>query len=100
MCVNYQDEYRSHAPILKKIFPHLFNFDSACNAKKYKSKKHSIEFIYTDAIPQNIVEEIGSAELTRQTCKNSNNLLKFLNNLLLNTSEIKSLRVLKLENFS
>lgn len=93
MCLNYQDEYRSHDKILMEKFPHLFNFDCVNNSKKYKSKKHSVEYIYKNTVPQDIVEEIGCAELNLQTCRNKNNLLKFLKNLLFNTSEYKSLKI-------
>jgi hypothetical protein len=95
MCTNYQNEFRSRDAVLKQKFPHLFDFDSVNNAKKYKSKKHSVEYIYTKNIPLDIVKEVGCAELNLQTCNNKHNLLKFLNNLLSNTPEHKSLQVYK-----
>ena len=95
MCQNYQAEYRTRDIILKKKFPHLFNFDLAKNSKKYKQKKHSIEYIYTNTIPISVVEEIGTANLTQKVLKNSNNLLVFLKKILLNSKENKSLNIFK-----
>ncbi len=93
MCEDYQTEYRQRNPILKEKFPHLFDWDNAVNAKKYKSKKHSIEYIYTKKIPVDIIEKIGIAELKLQNCDNNINLLRFLKRILSNTKEKNSLKI-------
>ena len=93
MCEKYQSEYRLKAPLLKEKFPHLFNFDIAKNAKKYKAAGHSIEYIYTDKIQVGNVKEIGNSELNTNTCKNKYNLLKFLRQILANNNEIKALNI-------
>jgi len=92
-CTNYKAEYQTRDPILQIFFPHLFDFDFVKNVKKYTSKKHSVEYIYKNTIPKDIVEEVGTAELTLQNFKSRNNLLNFLNNLLKSTPEQKSLKI-------
>ena len=93
MCQKYQSEYRSRSPILQEKFPHLFNFDKAQNTKRYKSKGHSIEFIYIDKIQMDNVKEIGNGILRLNTCKNKYNLLRFLKEILFNTCEAKHLKI-------
>ena len=79
--------------LLQEKFPHLFNFDKAKNNKRYKSKGHSIEFIYTDKIQIDNVKEIGNGILRTNTCKSKYNLLRFLRDILSNTGEAKHLKI-------
>ena len=95
MSVNYKNEYTSRNPILKKLFPKLFDFDTASNAKRYKSKKQSIEYIYINSIPANIVEKIGTKNLSKQTCDNSESLFDFIEQILSKSNEINSLYIYK-----
>ena len=89
----YESEYRPQNPILLERFPHLFNFDKAKNTKRYKSKRHSIEFVYTDKIQINNVEEIGNGILRTNTCRSKYTLLRFLKEILSNTNEAKHLKI-------
>lgn len=95
MSVNYKNEYISRNPILKNLFPKLFDFDTASNAKRYKSKKQSIEYIYINSIPANIVEKIGTKNLSKQTCDNSESLFDFIEQILSKSNEINSLYIYK-----
>lgn len=93
ICENYPIEFQLRKSVLKDKFPHLFNFDIAQNAKKYKAKKQSIEYIYTDVIPVNKVKEIGVNEFDMSTNCNRQKILDFFKQILSNNNEKNTLKI-------